>query len=111
MSTKNGVHYLGQFGGPSGEGADRTVTKEAAVADYEGIIQNAFREVADALASTYTLRREGAARQALANSSQHALELAKARYERGLDGHLRYLDAQRTRFNDQVTRIQISTQR
>ncbi len=50
------------------------VRQDAAVADYEGTIQTAFREVADALAATDTLRREEAARQAL------------ARFQRGCDG-------------------------
>ncbi|HWV10403.1 MAG TPA: TolC family protein, partial [Pseudomonas sp.] len=87
------------------------VRKDAAIASYEGTIQGAFREVADALAATDTLRREEAARLALANSSDAAMALAKARYEGGVDDHLRYLDAQRSNFNDQATLIQISTDR
>jgi multidrug efflux system outer membrane protein len=87
------------------------VRKDAAVAAYEGAIQEAFREVADALAATDTLRREEAARRALADSSTTALALAKARYESGVDDYLRYLDAQRSTFGNQVTLIQISTER
>ncbi|MFJ4142882.1 efflux transporter outer membrane subunit [Pseudomonas sp. NPDC089734] len=87
------------------------VRRDSAVAAYEGSIQTAFREVADALAATDTLRREEAARRALAGSSQEALKLAKARYEGGVDNHLRYLDAQRSAFTDQSTLIQISTDR
>ena len=87
------------------------VRKDAAVASYEGTIQGAFREVADALAATDTLRREEAARRALAGSSDAAMALAKARYEGGVDDYLRYLDAQRSNFNDQATLIQISTER
>ncbi|MGE8499556.1 MAG: efflux transporter outer membrane subunit [Pseudomonas sp.] len=87
------------------------VRKDAAIASYEGTIQGAFREVADALAATDTLRREEAARRALADSSETAMALAKARYEGGVDDHLRYLDAQRSNFNDQATLIQISTDR
>lgn len=55
----------------------------------------AFREVADALAATYTLSREEAACQALAATSTVTLKLAKARYVGGMDNHLGYLDAQR----------------
>ncbi|MBA1264776.1 efflux transporter outer membrane subunit [Stutzerimonas stutzeri] len=87
------------------------VRKDAAVAEYEGTIQGAFREVADALAATDTLRREEVARRALADSSQAAMALAKARYEGGVDDHLRYLDAQRSTFTDRSTLIQISTER
>lgn len=42
--------------------------------------------------------REEAARRALANTGSETLKLAKARYEGGVDSHLRYLDAQRTNF-------------
>lgn len=87
------------------------VRQDAAVADYEDTIQTAFREVADALAATDTLRREETARRALAESSRAAEVLAEARYRGGVDDHLRYLDAQRSSFNDQTTLIQISTDR
>ena len=87
------------------------VRKDAAVAAYEGSIQTAFREVADALAATDTLRREEAARRALANTSNETLKLAKARYEGGVDSHLRYLDAQRNAFLNDSTLIETSTQR
>lgn len=87
------------------------VRQDAAVANYEGTIQTAFREVADALAATDTLRREEAARRALADSSRAAETLAEARYRGGVDDHLRYLDAQRNSFTDQTGLIQISTDR
>ena len=76
------------------------VRKDAAVAAYEGTIQVAFREVADALTATDTLRREEAARRALADSSVAAMTLAKARYDGGVDDYLRYLDAQRSTFGN-----------
>ncbi|QIH08148.1 MULTISPECIES: efflux transporter outer membrane subunit [unclassified Pseudomonas] len=85
--------------------------KDSAVAAYEGTIQTAFREVADALAATDTLRREEAARRALANTSVESLKLAKARYEGGIDSHLRYLDAQRASFANETAFIEASTQR
>jgi multidrug efflux system outer membrane protein len=85
--------------------------KDSAVAAYEGTIQTAFREVADALAATDTLRREEAARRALANTSSETLKLAKARYEGGIDSHLRYLDAQRANFVNETAFIEVSTQR
>ena len=85
--------------------------KDSAVAAYEGSIQTAFREVADALAASDTLRREEKALRALANSSNEALKLAKARYESGVDNHLRYLDAQRSSFLNEIAFIDGSTQR
>ncbi|NNN24653.1 efflux transporter outer membrane subunit [Pseudomonas nitroreducens] len=87
------------------------VRKDSAVAAYEGTIQTAFREVADALAATDTLRREEAARRALSNTTNETLKLAKARYEGGVDSHLRYLDAQRSNFVNESAYIETSTQR
>ncbi|PMY73373.1 MULTISPECIES: efflux transporter outer membrane subunit [unclassified Pseudomonas] len=87
------------------------VRRDSAVAEYEGTIQNAFREVADALDAADTLRREEIARRALAATTSETLKLAKARYEGGVDNHLRYLDAQRSAFNDQSILIQVSTDR
>lgn len=87
------------------------VRKDSAVAAYEGTIQTAFREVADALAATDTLRREESARRALANTTGETLKLAKARYEGGVDSHLRYLDAQRSHFVNESAYIETSTQR
>ncbi|MFZ6047074.1 efflux transporter outer membrane subunit [Pseudomonas sp. CR3202] len=87
------------------------VRKDSAVAVYEGSIQTAFREVADALAATDTLRREEAARRSLAGTSRETLKLARARYEGGVDSHLRYLDAQRSSFINELALIEISTER
>lgn len=87
------------------------VRKDSAVAAYEGTIQTAFREVADALSATDTLRREETARRSLANTSNATLNLAKARYEGGVDSHLRYLDAQRSHFTNESDYIETSTRR
>lgn len=87
------------------------VRKESAVAAYEASVQVAFREVADALAANDTLRREEAARSALADTSRETLKLARARYEGGVDSHLRYLDAERTSFGNELALIETRTQR
>lgn len=87
------------------------VRRDSAVAEYENSIQTAFREVADALEATDTLRREERARRALAATSTEALRLARARYEGGVDDHLRYLDAQRNSFLNEIAVIETVTQR
>ncbi|MNR88991.1 putative efflux pump outer membrane protein TtgC precursor [compost metagenome] len=84
--------------------------KDIAVAHYEKTVQTAFREVSDALAATDTLRREELSRLALAQSSISAQKLAELRYRSGVDSHLRYLEAQRSAFANQVTFIDVSTQ-
>jgi len=73
-----------------------TAARDIAVQRYEQSIQAAFREVADALAVRASLAERLAAQQALVEASGSALELARARQERGLDSWLQVLDAQRT---------------
>ncbi|MDR2297134.1 MAG: efflux transporter outer membrane subunit [Comamonas sp.] len=85
--------------------------KDMAVTGYERNIQTAFREVSDALAAVDTLRREEQARQRLVQTSANTLKLAELRYRAGVDSHLRYLDAQRTDFAQQMALIEVSAQR
>ncbi|WP_370680134.1 efflux transporter outer membrane subunit [Comamonas sp. GB3 AK4-5] len=87
------------------------VRKDMAVVAYEKSIQTAFREVADALAATDTLRREEAAQRKLVTSSAKSLTLAQARYRAGVDSHLRYLDAERSHFASQLALIDVATER
>jgi len=87
------------------------VRKDIAVAHYEGTIQAAFREVADALAANDTLRREVIHRKALLESSRRSLALSEARYNAGVDSSLRYLDAQRTSYDAEMAYISIAAQR
>lgn len=72
------------------------VDRDIAVAQYEGAIQSAFREVADALAQRATLGRQVASQQRLVAQTQDALRLAEARFRQGLDDRLATLDAQRS---------------
>lgn len=87
------------------------VRKDIAIAEYEYQIQTAFREVADALAATDTLRREEESQSALAASAEKTMQLAEARYRGGIDSHLRYMEAQRQNFAAQSSMIEVNTQR
>lgn len=71
------------------------VRKSEAVAQYERAIQNAFREVADALAGTATFDRQIAAQQRAQDAAERRLALSRQRYQAGFDGRLELLDAQR----------------
>ncbi|MEG0412578.1 MAG: TolC family protein, partial [Comamonas sp.] len=88
-----------------------TLRRDSAVAAYEGTVQTAFREVADALAATDTLRHEEVAREQLAQSGMESLRLAEARWRGGVDSQLRYLDAQRSDFSNRMSLIETATQR
>jgi multidrug efflux system outer membrane protein len=72
--------------------------KVAAVADYEKTIQQAFREVADALAAQTTYREQLAAQEANLRAQQGRLERVKARAQTGIANYLEVLDASRDAF-------------
>jgi multidrug efflux system outer membrane protein len=72
------------------------VDRDIALAQYEKVIQAAFRDVADALAARATLGQQIASQQRLVAQTQDALRLAEARFRQGLDDRLATLDAQRS---------------
>ncbi len=72
------------------------VQREIAVTGYERAIQNAFREVADALAVQGTVDQEVAAQQSLVNAVAETYRLSTVRYDKGVDNYLSVLDAQRS---------------
>lgn len=72
--------------------------KEASIVRYERAIQNAFREVADALAAQKWLAEQVAAQKAYVEASQQYYDLAVARHMEGIDSFLTQLDAQRSLF-------------
>jgi outer membrane protein, multidrug efflux system len=74
------------------------VQRELAVTRYEKAVQNAFREVADALAVRGTVDREVAAQQSLVKALTEVQRLAAVRFEKGIDSYLGVLDAQRSLF-------------
>lgn len=70
--------------------------RDQALAQYEGAIQAAFRDVADGLARREALVEQVDAQTALVNALKKAYELADLRYKAGLDGYLNVLVAQRS---------------
>lgn len=77
------------------------VERDMAVTQYDKAIQTAFREVADALATKGTMAEQVAAQQSLLDATAKTYELAKARYDKGIDLYLNVLDAQRSLYNAQ----------
>lgn len=74
---------------------------DAALATYQGTIQQAFREVADAIAVSETIDRRLAALKQLTEDTQVTFDLSGERFKSGLDGYLTVLDAQREYYNAQ----------
>lgn len=71
------------------------VRQDISVAEYEKTVQNAFREVADALAEQKGLSRQLVIQQQGLNAFRETARLAKLRYDSGAVGYLEVLDAQR----------------
>ena len=81
--------------------------RDIAVAQYDKAIQQAFREVADALAGCGTLGEELRAVRAQEGAERVRHDLARLRYEGGQSSYLEYLDAQRSLFASQQQSIRI----
>jgi len=72
------------------------VQREIALTQYEGAIQNAFREVADALAVRGTVDQQVSAQESLVHAVAETYRLSTTRYDTGIDSYLSVLDAQRS---------------
>jgi multidrug efflux system outer membrane protein len=77
--------------------------RDVAVANYQGAIQSAFRDVADALARRGTIRDQIAAQAELERAATESYDLAQARYREGIDPYLATLDTQRTLYSARRT--------
>ncbi|MEY3871614.1 MAG: hypothetical protein RLZZ296_609 [Pseudomonadota bacterium] len=76
-----------------------------ALAQYEKVVQTAFREVADAFADRATLAQRLAAQTSLLEATQRTFTLSDARFQAGVDNYLTVLDAQRSLYAAQQTLI------
>ncbi|MDR5782397.1 efflux transporter outer membrane subunit [Caballeronia sp. LZ065] len=81
------------------------IAKNIQVAAYEGTIQTAFKEVANALAARSTYIDQTAADAQYVDAAQRYYDIANARYRGGLDSFLTLLTAQRTLFAAQTQMI------
>jgi len=82
-----------------------------AVAQYEKAIQQAFREVADALAGRATLGEQLAAQQAQAAAETRRLALAEILFQGGIASALDRLDAERSALSARQAVVQVQVAR
>ncbi|KPF65582.1 efflux transporter outer membrane subunit [Porphyrobacter sp. AAP60] len=83
--------------------AQTEAQRDAAVAGYEGAIQAAFRDVADALARRGTITEQLRANRAFVDAAEDTFRLADLRYRGGVDSYILSLDAQRATYQSQRT--------
>jgi NodT family efflux transporter outer membrane factor (OMF) lipoprotein len=82
------------------------VSRDIAVAQYERAIQQAFRDVADALAGRATFDNQVDAQARVVEAETVRYRLARLRYDNGVASYLDLLDAQRSLFTAQQTLVQ-----
>jgi NodT family efflux transporter outer membrane factor (OMF) lipoprotein len=80
--------------------------RDIAVAQYERAIQQAFRDVSDALAGRATYGEQVRALGAVVDAESTRFRLARLRYESGVASYLDLLDAQRSLFTAQTALVQ-----
>jgi multidrug efflux system outer membrane protein len=81
--------------------AEKARTEQALQA-YNRAIQEALREVEDALVSVRTYRAENAARQRQVAAASSAARLSRARYDGGVTSYLEVLDIERSLFQSEL---------
>ena len=79
--------------------------RDISIAEYEKAIQNAFREVADALADRNTLEEQLVAQESLMEATAASYRLASARFRHGISNYIDVLDSQRSRYTAQQNLI------
>jgi len=95
-------------GGSIRAGLDLARAREhIAVASYERSIQQAFREVADALAGEATFDAQIEALRQRERATRRVLELSTLRYDNGIDSYLQVQTAQVDYFNAQQALVQV----
>ena len=98
------VRYSIFAGGAARAGVAQTqAQRDAALAGYEGAIQAAFRDVADALARRGTISEQLRANRSFVDAAEDSFRLTDMRYRGGLDSFLTSLDAQRSLYQAQRT--------
>ncbi len=87
--------------------ASAQATRDIAVAQYERAIQQAFREVADALAGRAYLGEQAEAQAKVVQAEEARARLAQLRQQGGVASTLDLLDAQRSLFAAQQALVQV----
>ncbi len=80
----------------------QTARAEQAQYRFIGTLQNAFREVEDALIAITTLRDERDARRRQVAAAGNAVRLSQARYDGGVVDYLEVIDSERTFFDSEL---------
>ncbi len=84
---------------------------EETLANHQGKLLTALREVEDALSDAQQRKQQGELQTASREAAARAYQVALARYERGISTYLDVTDAQRSALSTERAAAQIGTQR
>ncbi|BCR06284.1 adeC/adeK/oprM family multidrug efflux complex outer membrane factor [Desulfuromonas versatilis] len=84
------------------------VQKEIYVSRYENAIQRAFQEVADSLVGIKTYEEQVVAQKANLAANEQYFNLARNRYQEGVDSFLTLLDAQRSLYSSKQAYLSLT---
>lgn len=84
---------------------------QIALTNYEKVIQEAFREVADVLAVAGTIDDRLDAQQTYVDAASQTYRLSDMRYNKGIDDYLSVLDAQRSLFSAQQELVMLKLEK
>ncbi len=101
----NGAYTIFQAGAGRANVRLSEAERNVALASYQGAVQTAFREVADALARRGTMDDQLAATQRQQAAAADVALLEEARYKAGIDSYLSLLDAQRSYYSVQQVMV------
>jgi multidrug efflux system outer membrane protein len=80
--------------------------QQAAVINYQSVVQQAFREVDDALVAYQKNQEQASAEESLVAAASSALDLANIRYSGGVASYLDVLDSERQLYSAQLSLAQ-----
>ncbi|MGF6841012.1 multidrug efflux system outer membrane protein [Paraburkholderia youngii] len=87
--------------------AQARARRDELVADYQRTVQNAFREVSDALVARQRYKEQIAAQEQAVQAQRQLAETAELRYENGISIYLEVVDARRNQFAAEQQLIQL----
>ncbi len=97
------------IGGPQGANVDYAkAQRDRYQALYEGTVQEAFRDVADALARRGTIADQRAAQARLVTASKRSMDLSQEQFDVGTLSYINVLTAQRTYYGARQSEIAAS---
>lgn len=83
--------------------------RDQAFHQYENVVRNALRETENGLAALGKLRAQSEINLARGNTAADTLRIAESRYRNGYNSYLEQLDAQRTQYAVEISRLQLQT--